>query len=71
LYAPDDELSEDVIVVVTDGDLVFKLMSLPWEARAELLRLLGGLEACDTKNSMFRFEDRTEDSLVHTPRSRV
>lgn len=28
-------------MVVTDGDLVFKLLSLPAEAREELLNLLG------------------------------
>lgn len=28
-------------MVVTDGDLVFKLLSLPSEAREELLNLLG------------------------------
>jgi hypothetical protein len=36
--------SEVEIVVVTDGDLVFKLLSLPSEAREELLSLLGEAE---------------------------
>ena len=51
-------------MVVNDGDLVFKLMSLPSEARAELLFLLGGPEAImptgDAENARDRFFNKRD-----------